>query len=153
VIRPARLIEAGVIGLIIPLHFTMSAALGAALGNPWVGNTLFQFVGAAVSVLIARGELTGEISGRIRSTPRWLWLGGAISAAGILGTTILIPRIGAGNFQTLFVFAGISSGTVISHFGFLSSPVARINLIRVAGIIIMGIGAALAILGRIPFVD
>jgi len=151
--RTARLIEAGVIGVIIPLHFTMSAALGAALGNPLVGNALFQAVGALVSLLIARGELSREISGKIRSVPRWLWLGGAIAAGGILGTTILIPRIGAGNFQTLFVFAGISTGTVISHFGFLSSPVARINFMRVAGIIIMGIGASLAILGRIPFVD
>jgi bacterial/archaeal transporter family-2 protein len=151
--RPVRLLGAAVIGLIIPLVFTMNAAVGMALGNPRLGNALFQVVGAIVSVLIAWGGMSHEMRIKIRRVPLWLWLGGVIAASGVLGMAILIPRIGAGNFQTIIVLAGISSGLVISHYGLLSSPVARINFIRVAGIIIMAFGAALAVLGRIPFID
>jgi transporter family-2 protein len=151
--RLVRLFGAALLGLLIPLTFTMNAAVGMALGNPRLGNALFEIVGALVSLLIAWGAMNREMTGKIRRVPLWLWLGGVMGASGVLGMAILIPRIGAANFQTLFVFAGISSGIVIAHFGFLSSPVARITFIRVAGIIIMAFGAALAILGRIPFVN
>jgi bacterial/archaeal transporter family-2 protein len=151
--RLARLFGAAAIGVVIPVVFTMNAALGMGLGNPRIGNALIQVVGAVVSLLIARGGMNGKMWSKIRRVPLWLWLGGVIAASGVLGMAILIPRIGAGNFQTLIVLAGISSGIVISHFGLLSSPVARINFTRVAGIIIMAFGAALAVLGRIPFID
>jgi len=78
--------------------------------------------------------------------PLWyLLLPGLISVAVVGGNTFLIPRFGAINVFVVAVFAQTTVRVVISHFGWLESPVDPISASKLAGAGMVALGAILVV--------
>ena len=73
--------------------------------------------------------------------------------AGVLGACLvfaiawLIPKVGAGNIMIVLLAGQVIGGLVMSHYGWLGSPVQPITLAKVAGVLVMIGGVLLATRG------
>jgi transporter family-2 protein len=132
------------LGIVLTVHLAMNGKVGAVLSNPRVGNALFWCIGAAMAVAIGlTGWQSGALSG-LKSMHPILLTAGALGACLVFAIAWLIPQIGAGP-MTLYLLAGqILGGLVLSHFGWLGSPVQPITTMSVMGALVMVAGVVLA---------
>jgi transporter family-2 protein len=134
------------IGVILAVHLAMNGKVGSVMNNPRVANALFWCIGAIGAVLIG---LTGWHSGALAPLKD---VHPVLLSAGILGASIviaiawLIPRVGAGPVMIALLAGQIVGGLLMSHFGWLGSPVQPITAIKSVGVVLMLAGVALATL-------
>ena len=132
------------LGIVLTVHLAMNGKVGAVLNNPRVGNALFWCVGAAMAIALGlSGWRTGALSG-LKDVSPVLLTAGALGACLVFAIAWLIPQIGAGP-MTLYLLAGqISGALILSHFGWLGSPVQPITMMGVLGALVMFAGVVLA---------
>jgi transporter family-2 protein len=137
-------LTAFVMGLITSVYLPMNGAVARYVGSALLANIPFYLLGSITTILLF--SLTGNFGAatRLRDVPSYLYLSGFISAFLVLGSTFLIPRLGAGRFFVLFVAGQIMMALVVSHFGLLASPQDPITLKKVAGVALLMIGVILA---------
>jgi transporter family-2 protein len=132
------------LGVVLTVHLAMNGKVGAVLNNARVGNALFWCIGAVMAVVIGlSGWHAGALSGLKQVNPILL-TAGAIGASLVFAIAWLIPQIGAGPFTLTLLAGQIVSGMMLSHFGWLGSPVQPIGLKSLLGAIIMVAGVLLA---------
>ena len=135
------------LGVVLTVHLAMNGQVGAALGNPRVGNALFWCIGAVTALLIGlSGWQAGALSGIGQVNPVLL-TAGAMGASLVFGIAWVIPQIGARNMTMMLLAGQILSAMVVSHFGLLGSPVQPITLMSVVGALVMFGGILLATRG------
>jgi transporter family-2 protein len=136
------------LGVILAVHLAMNGRVGAQLNNPRVGNAVFWCIGAVGAMLIG---LTGWQSGSLSPLKQ---VHPALLTAGILGACLvfaiawLIPQVGAGTVMITLLAGQVFGGLILSHFGWLGSPVQPITLTRLAGVAVMIAGVAIATLTK-----
>jgi len=132
------------LGIVLAVHLTMNGKVGAVLNNARVANALFWCIGALWAVIIG---LTGWETGALQ--PLKL-VHPALLTAGILGSSLvfgiawLIPRLGAGAVMIQLLAGQVLGGLIMSHFGWLDTPVQPITLTKVLGVLVMIGGVVLA---------
>lgn len=143
------LLMAFVIGLVIPLQSAINNSLRNTL---WSGSLLAAFVSFAVGTLTlaVAGLVTGQPFATLAGLPRiawWQWLGGALGAFFVFGTTLLAPRIGLAAMVSLIVAGQVLSSLAFDRFGLVGLPVRDISWIRLAGAALIVAGAVLVNFG------
>ena len=138
---PVYVVMSLVMGSLLSIYLPMNASVGRHLGSPITANlTLFAvaFTSALVIFLV-----WGNWSSlhKITAVPRWLFLCGVISAFMILGTTFLLPKIGARQLFVLLVSGQILMSMIVSHYGFWGLPKDPVTLKKSigAGLVLAGI--------------
>jgi transporter family-2 protein len=133
-----------VLGVVLTVHLAMNGTVGAVLNNPRVGNALFWCIGAVTAVAIGlSGWHVGALSGLSHVNPLLL-TAGAMGATLVFGIAWIIPQIGAGPMTLMLLGGQILSAMVLSHFGWLGSPVQPITLTNIIGATVMFGGIFLA---------
>ena len=128
-------------GLTMSIYLPMNSSVAKYIGSSITANVTFFTVALLTSILILL------ISGRfytinhLTTVPAYLYLAGFVSAFVILGTTFLIPHIGARKFFILLIAGQILMAIVVSHFGVLESPKDPINTRKLIGAILVLAGA------------
>jgi transporter family-2 protein len=136
------------LGVVLAVHLAMNGKVGAVLNNVRVGNALFWCIGAFGAAVIG---LTGWQSGALQPLRQ---VHPALLTAGILGACLvfaiawLIPEVGAGPVMITLLAGQVLGGLVMSHFGWLGSPVQPITWTKLAGVGIMIAGVSLATFGK-----
>lgn len=131
------------LGVVLTVHLAMNGMVGAAINNPRVGNALFWVIGAATAVVIGlTGWKAGALSGLGQVNPLLL-LAGAMGASLVFAIAKAVPEVGAGPFFVLLLTGQVISAMVISHFGWLGSPVAPITPMHAFGAVLMIVGVFL----------
>jgi transporter family-2 protein len=102
-------------------------------GSPITANVTFFLTAFLTSILIFFGNGQFDTLNKIKEVPVYLYLTGFISAFMILGTTCLIPHLGARKFFILLISGQIIMAVVISHFGILESPKDPISMKKLIG--------------------
>ena len=103
-------------------------------------------VGAAsalVILLVARRSLDGLRAGL--SGPKWLLLGGLMSALIVLSITVAGPRIGVVATTAVLIAAQFALATLIDRFGWFGVDAVAVSWSRVAGLALLAAGAALTL--------
>jgi transporter family-2 protein len=101
------------------------------------------FVLGLVLLLLAKQSLNGLAD--VARQPLWLWTGGALSVLIILAITIASPRIGlAATIGTIIAF-NLGMAALIDRFGWLGFDRIAITWMRAAGLVFLGLGAALSL--------
>ena len=132
------------LGVILALHLAMNGKVGAAIGNPRVGNALFWCIGAVGALLIgATGWTPGALDG-LRNVQPIMLTAGLMGAALVFAIAAMIPQVGA-SFVMIGLIAGqVLFGMVLSHFGWLGSPVQQVSVTNLLGAAVMIAGVLLA---------
>ncbi len=135
------------IGAVISIYFPMNSAVSRYIGSPLTANISFFLVALATSILLFAvwGEV--ETLGNVRQVPSYLFLTGFISAFIVLGTTFLIPKLGARQFFILTIAGQIIMAMVVSHFGVLESPKDPVTLKKIVGAVLLFSGAMVSTIG------
>ena len=132
------------LGIILALHLSMNGRVGAALGNPRVGNAIFWCIGAVAALLIgATGWHSGALAG-LREISPILLTAGALGACLVFAIAWMLPQVGARAMFISLIAGQILGGMVISHFGWLGSPTQRIAPLNLLGALVMLGGVVLA---------
>jgi len=132
------------LGVVLAVHLAMNGKVGAVLNNARVGNALFWCIGALGAVMIG---LTGWGSGALQPLKQ---VHPALLTAGLMGACLvfaiawLIPQVGAGPVMITLLAGQVIGGLLMSHFGWLGSPVQPITLMKVIGVAVMIGGVSLA---------
>jgi len=135
------------LGVILTVHLAMNGKVGAAINNARVGNAVFWCIGALGAVLIGlTGWQSGALAGVSRVHPVLL-TAGLMGASLVFGIAWLIPQIGAGPMTFSLLAGQIVGGMVLSHFGWLGSPVQPISAVNALGALVMLGGVFLATRG------
>lgn len=143
------ILMAFVIGLVIPLQSAINSSLRDTLHSGSVLAALVSFAVGTLALLVA-SVLTGQPFAALGGLPRvawWEWLGGALGAFFVFGSTLLAPRIGVAAMIALIVAGQVISSLVFDRYGLLGLPVRNISGIRLAGAALILAGAVLVNFG------
>ena len=134
------------LGVILAVHLAMNGKVGAAIANPRVGNAVFWCIGAVTAVIVGfTGWKAGALSPIADINP-WLLTAGVLGALLVFAIAWLIPEVGAGPVMIALLAGQVVGGLMMSHFGWLGSPVEPITLMKAIGTLVMIGGAAMATL-------
>ena len=132
------------LGVILAVHLAMNGKVGAAIGNPRVGNALFWCIGALGACIIgATGWESGALSG-IKEVNPLLLTAGLMGACLVFAIAWLIPQIGGFAMMIGLIAGQILGGMVLSHYGLLGSPEKHLSPTNVLGAVVMVGGVLLA---------
>ena len=121
--------------------------LGTVLDSP-LKATLISFIVGIVFLCIVC--LITNIKNRPQIVPRekgeknqwWMWLGGILGALYVLANVYISGMLGTGLTVIILLIGSTTGGLLIDHFGLLGSAKNPINIMKVAGVVIMIAGAA-----------
>jgi transporter family-2 protein len=132
------------LGIVLAVHLAMNGKVGSVLNNARVGNALFWCIGAIGAVLIG---LTGWQRGALEPLRN---VHPVLLTAGLMGTSLvfaiawLIPRVGAGPVMITLLAGQVLGGLLMSHYGWLGSPVQPITATKAIGVLVMIGGVVLS---------
>jgi bacterial/archaeal transporter family-2 protein len=125
------------LGVVLTVHLAMNGKVGAVLNNARVGNAMFWCIGAVAALAIGLTGLKQGALAPLGGVNPLLFSAGAIGACLVFGIAWLIPQIGAGNLMMAMLAGQILGGLVLSHFGWLGSPVQPITILKMVGVALM----------------
>ena len=105
-----------------------------------------SLIGALVAVLVllvARQSLSGI--GDAVASPKWMLLGGVMSAFIILAITVAGPKIGVVATTAFIIAAQFALASVIDRYGWFGIEPVAVSWPRVLGIVLLVVGAALTL--------
>jgi bacterial/archaeal transporter family-2 protein len=136
------------LGVVLAVHLAMNGKVGSVLNNARVGNALFWCIGAAGALCIGlTGWQTGALS-PLRQVHPVLLTAGVLGASLVFAIAWLIPQVGAGPVMITLLAGQVIGGLLMSHYGWLGSPVQPITITKIAGVLVMIVGVVLATYGK-----
>ena len=133
-----------VAGIAGSIQVAVSGALGRRVGVVEAA-ACGGVVAAAILVVVAvAGRNGGGIAAALREPP-WLWLGGVMGAIVVTGITFGPPRIGTFATIALLIAGQLATATTIDAFGLLGAERIPVTWVRVAGLALLALGAALVL--------
>ena len=135
-----------ILGATVAIYLSMNSALAKYLGSPITANVSFYVVGllAALLIFVVFGDV-GTL-GQVKNVPTYLFITGAASACMVLGTTFLIPRLGARKVFILLLAGQVVAALILSQWGLLGSAKDPITLRKAAGAILLVAGAVISMI-------
>jgi len=141
----AYILLAIVIGALGGIHVPINGALGEHIESPLVATFVFYGIGFLLIALVSLVFADRTAFLALAQAPRWYLIAGVISVLVVGTSTFLIPRIGALTLFVVFVSAQLVVRMVLSHFGWLGSPVDPVNGVKLFGIALLLSGAFLVV--------
>jgi transporter family-2 protein len=133
------------VGVLGGIHIPINGALGARLDSTPVATFAFYGVAFGLISLVCLVIWDRPAFTALASMPRWYYSAGVISVVVVAGSTFLIPRLGAINLFVIGVTSQLLVRMIISHFGWLESPVSPVTWVKLLGGVLLIAGAILAV--------
>ncbi len=131
------------LGVILAVHLAMNGRVGVAMANARVANALFWCIGAVTAVIVGFTAWEPDVLSRIKDINPLLLTAGMMGALLVFAIAALIPKVGAGGLFISLLAGQVVTAMVLSHFGWLGSPVEPISLFKIIGVVLMIGGAAM----------
>lgn len=106
-------------------------------------STAVQLVFSLLLLVAVRAGF-GGLGGAFR-TPAWMWIGGLMGLTVVTAITFAQPRIGATATIGILIAGQILMGAVIDRYGLFGVEQIALSPVRMLGIGLLGIGAALSL--------
>jgi transporter family-2 protein len=132
------------LGIVLAVHLAMNGKVGSVINNPRVGNALFWCIGALGAVAIGASGWTQDALKPLSQVHPLLLTAGLLGASLVFAIAWLIPQVGAGPLMISLLAGQIFGGMLLSHFGWLGSPVQPVTLTNLMGALVMMGGVAMA---------
>lgn len=141
----AAVILAGAAGLAGAVQVAVMGRFGERVGS-WeaIAFSLFlsTLIGLVCLIVVRRG--VGGL-GDALTAPKWLWLGGVLSAFIVLSITIVAPVLGTTAAVSLLIAGQLVAATAIDRFGWFGFEAIPIGPTRLLGLTLLVTGAALTL--------
>ena len=132
------------LGIMIAIYLPANSVVARYLGSPITALIPFFFIALITTIVLLFIFGDYRTFFKVRNLPAYLFLPGFAAAFMVLGTTFLIPKIGARNFFILGIAGQIMTSMFLSHFGLLASPHDPITLKKTVGALLLLAGAVLS---------
>ena len=132
------------LGVVLAVHLAMNGKVGSVLNNARVGNALFWCIGAVGAVAIGLTGWQGGALAPLKQVNPLLLTAGVLGACLVFAIAWLIPQVGAASVMITLLAGQVLGGLLMSHYGWLGSPVQPVTLTRLAGVVVMIGGVVLA---------
>jgi bacterial/archaeal transporter family-2 protein len=132
------------LGVVLAVHLAMNGRVGSVLNNARVGNALFWCIGALGAVAIGLTGWRGDALSPLKHVHPILLTAGVLGACLVFAIAWLIPQVGAGPVMITLLAGQILGGLLMSHYGWLGSPVQPVTFTKLAGVAMMIAGVVLA---------
>ncbi|HEV7246882.1 MAG TPA: DMT family transporter [Shinella sp.] len=130
-------------GACIAIQAPINALLGRGLTMPVAAACVSFLSGAAILALVVLA--TASFEGRApdwRGPAFWLYVaGGALGTVYVTTAIFLTPRIGAAAVMAFAVSGQLLAGILLDRIGFLGMAVRELSLGRIAGAMLLVVGA------------
>ena len=127
------------------VQIAVQGRLGDRVG-PLEAVATASLIGAVLALavlLVARRSLSGI--GDAFGSPKWMLLGGVMSALIILAITVAGPRIGIVATTSVLIAAQFGLATIIDRYGWFGVERIAVSWPRVLGLALLAVGAALTL--------
>ncbi len=132
-------------GLAGSIQVAVSGAFGRRIGV--LEATAFGSIGAALivtTVVMVAGAGLGGVAAGLRQPP-WLWLNALMGAIVVTSITFAAPRIGTFATIGLLIAGQLTMGVVIDALGLFGLERIPLNWARILGVVLLALGAVLAL--------
>ncbi|MER0069167.1 DMT family transporter [Corynebacterium sp. KPL3806] len=144
-------IAAMLVGAIVPAQTAINTRLRESVGSPIAAGFFSFIIGFAVSAILAlivTGDAIPDLA-LAAAQPWWVWLGGFMGVAFIVGNILLFPRIGSVETVILPILGQVTMGLIYDLTGLFESPLVPVGPLRILGALIVVGGIALVLeIGR-----
>lgn len=133
-----------VAGALQALGAAMNGQLNKSLVNPWLAGVVsFALVVAVLIVALAIVPRPLPSGADLAAMPWWAPLGGIVGAVAVFAGLLFVQKIGAAPVNGLTIAANLVASLAIDQFGIANVPQHPLNLLRVAGAVLMIAGVTL----------
>jgi bacterial/archaeal transporter family-2 protein len=136
------------LGVVLAVHLAMNGKVGSVMNNARVANALFWCIGAIGALAIGLTGWQGGVLSPLKDVHPVLLTAGILGASLVFAIAWLIPQVGAGPVMITLLAGQVLGGLLMSHYGWLGSPVQPITLTKLAGVAVMIGGVVLATFGK-----
>jgi bacterial/archaeal transporter family-2 protein len=126
---PVLLLAIGA-GMLLPTQFATNSALARTIDSSTLTGAISYATGAALlGVLIVAQRLKPDWAAG-RRAPRWVWFGGLLGSAYVVGSVVLTRALGAALATTFVIASQIVAAIAFDHFGWFGLQQRRVNPMR-----------------------
>ncbi len=132
-------------GAMLPLQAGINSHLARFSGSALWASAISFLVGGLVLVslnLAIKTPAPGLL--QMREAPVWAWVGGLMGAFFVSAMAIFAPKLGASTLITLVITGQLLTAVALDHFGWAGYVQSETSFPRIAGIILVALGAYLA---------
>ena len=132
------------IGAAISLQPPINATMARGLGSPLLTASISVSISLVFVVVLwlSWGKGAGEIS-QIKALPWWVIMGGVLGVIFVAGSIVVAPVLGVALFFVCVVAGQLLGSTIIDQIGAFGLTVKPINTMKLVGLGLVLIGAAL----------
>ena len=138
--HPLWLLIPLMVGAVQPVIWQMNVRLAKSTGE-MESAVLLHLVGTIVGLGWMSVGLRQAGFGGTLSAPWWALLGGAIGVTAMAGMNRAIPEVGVGAAIALTVASQLVAAVLFEHFGLMGSLQRPATVSRVAGVLLLAVGA------------
>ena len=133
-----------VMGAAFSVQPPINAAMARDLGSPLLSATISLLISLVIAIILwlSWGKGTGDIS-HIRLLPWWVIIGGVVGVVFVAGSVVIAPALGMALFYVCVVAGYLTGSTLIDQFGLFEFTVKPLDTIKLVGIGVVFLGAAL----------
>lgn len=133
-----------VAGAVVTMQVGVNNSLRAGIGSPLIAAFISFLVGSACLLVYALAvRAPWPSAATLAGLPSWTWLGGALGAFYVATAILVAPKLGAANLIGITVAAQLLTSLALDHYGVIGFAQHDINLWRIAGALLMIVGAVL----------
>ena len=129
------------LGIVLAVHLAMNGRVGEIIGNPRVANAVFWCIGALTAIVVGLTGWQSEAFSQITQINPLMLTAGVMGALLVFAIAALIPQVGAAGLFISLLTGQVITAMVLSHYGWLGSPVEPINIYKIVGVVLMIAGA------------
>lgn len=130
-------------GATMPLQAGINLRLRHSLGDPVLAALVSFAVGTLALAVYGLSTRPLPTSAMISGAPWWAWTGGMLGAFFVSATIVLAGQLGATTTMAWLLAGQFTFALVLDHYGLVSFAVREVSLPRIAGVVLLVIGAYL----------
>jgi len=148
-LNPGYTLAALAIGFMVSLQPTINAAMARELSSSLLASTISISISFCLIFIawLTLGKGGGDL-GQVRQLPWWIVLGGVAGMVFVIGGVMVAPILGFALFFVCIIAGQLIGSTLVDQLGAFGLPVKPVSGVKLAGLALVLVGAALVQYGN-----
>lgn len=131
-------------GLAVSVQPPINAVMARGLDSPLLAVSISLSISLVIATImwLSWGKGIGDIS-QVKVLPWWVIIGGVVGVMFVAGSVVVAPALGVALFFVCVVAGQLIGSTIIDQFGMFGLIVKPLNMMKLVGIGLVLLGAAL----------